>query len=578
MEPRSNAADVPAEPLEPGESAAAQATSLAGESARARESANVVRTAGVASVGVMASRVTGLLREVVLARWFGASPAMEAFRLGFQLPNLARDLFAEGALSSAFVPTFTEYLVSKSRAEAARLANLVTTAVVLIVGAICLLGVLAAPQLVGLFAPGFAQSPGKHELAVHLTRIMFPFLLLVALAAQAMGILNACNQFAVPAISSSLFNITSVAAGVIFGFWMGPSLGIEPIEGMAWGVIVGGVLQLGWQMPSLVKSGFRFGMGFDWRHPGLQRIIRLMGPAVLGAATLQINTLVNTVFASYLNDPVRGPNGPISWLGWAFRLMAVPMGLFGAAVASAALPALSRAITSGTQDDVRHMVARSLGVVLMMCVPSSIGLVVLGRPIIAAIYEGGQFDAYDTQQTAVALSCYAVGLTGYAGGKVLVPAFYALKDARTPMAISLLSILVNYVAVSSALRWGGLGHAGLALATSTVSLFSFVGLFGILRNRIGGIYGRELFSSTVRIGMASLAMGSVVASVAMGMEKWLGTSQWASVATLCVCLPTGLALFYGAAKLLKVPELDVATTAFAGPLSRLVRKGRVTLT
>jgi len=529
----------------------------------------VVRSAGVMSAAVLLSRITGLVREIVMARLFGASQLYDAFLLGFRLPNLTRDLFAEGALSSAFVPTFTEYLATKGRKEAAHLANLVSAAIILVVGVMCVLGMVFAPQLVYLFAPGFDQVPGKVELSVQMTRIMFPFLLLVALAAQAMGILNACNQFGVPALSSTMFNIGSVVFGIALGFWAGPVVGLSPIEGMAWGVVLGGALQLIWQMPSLVKQGFPLGLAVDWNHPGLRHILRLMGPAVLGGAAVQVNVLVNTNFASFIEDPIRGPNGPVSWLAWSFRFMQLPLGLFGVAMAAATLPSISRSLASDNHDEFRRTLSRSLGVVFLLCVPSSIGLVVLGREMITAIYEGGKFDRYDSQQTAMALSFYAIGLAGYAGTKILNPAFYAWKDSLTPMWVSLVSIVVNYAAASYMVTHTQLGHAGLALATSVVALVSFVTLFGILRNKIGGIYGRDLFASSMKIGLASLMMGALVSMLNLGVERYLGDGRLASGLSLAICIPTGLMIFYGTCRMLQVPELALAAKAFAAPLRRL---------
>src|SRR5277367_3324909 len=235
------------------------------------------------------SRLTGLLREIVMARLFGAGLIQDAFNLGFRIPNLTRDLFAEGALSSAFVPTFTEYLSTRTHEECARLANLVATALLVVVGAVCVAGMIFAPMLVTMLAPGYAAVPGKFALAVNMTRIMFPFLLLVALAAQVMGMLNASNRFGVPAMASTFFNIGSVGFGVAIGVWLaphfnGPNLHISRIDGMAIGVVLGGALQFFWQLPSLYKLGYRFQATFEWAHPGLQRILRMMPPAILGNA------------------------------------------------------------------------------------------------------------------------------------------------------------------------------------------------------------------------------------------------------------------------------------------------------
>jgi len=513
------------------------------------------------------SRVTGLVREIVMARLFGAGFVYDAFLLGFRIPNLTRDLFAEGALSSAFVPIFTQTLAQKGRKEAAVLSNLVATALILIVGAFCVLGVIFSPALVDLLAEGFRRVPGKFDLAVEMTRIMFPFLLLVALAAQAMGVLNACNRFAVPALASTFFNIGSVAFGLILGYWFAPRLGIAPITGMAIGVVLGGALQLAWQVPTLRSEGFSFRPTLDWSHPGLRKIITLMGPAILGNAAVQINVMVNTNFASQIPG-----NGPVSWLGYAFRFMQLPLGLFGVAIASATLPSISRSAGEGNFEEFRRTLSRSLGMVFLLTLPSSIGLIVLGDSMIGAIYQGGKFRAFDTQQTALALSCYAIGLAGYSALKVLNPAFYALHDARTPMVISLLSIAVNYLTASVLLRTSGLGHAGLALTTSAVAIFGALALFFILRPRIGGIYGRDLGMSIFKITAASAIMGGAVWISSHGIQHWLGIGRLARLTDLAVSIPFGLLVFYGACRLLRVAELELATRSLAGPILRRLRR------
>jgi putative peptidoglycan lipid II flippase len=532
------------------------------------ESVRVVRSAGIVSAAVFLSRITGLVREMIMARLFGAGAVYDAFLLGFRIPNLTRDLFAEGALSAAFVPTFTECLATKGKAEAARLANLVATAVIIFVGVFCLLGVIFSPALVRLLAPGFAVVPGKFELAVTMTRIMFPFLLLVALAAQAMGVLNASNQFGVPAMASTFFNIGSVCFGLALGFWCGPWLGISHIEGMAYGVVLGGALQLIYQVPSLHRSGFRFRPLIDWSHPGLRHIIQMMGPAILGGAAVQINVMVNTNFASGIADPVRGADGPVSWLGYAFRFMQLPLGLFGVAMASATLPSISRNTAPENLDEFRRTLSRSLGTVFLLTVPSSVGLVVLGQSIIGAIYQHGKFQLYDTQQTALALSFYAIGLAGYSALKVVTPAFYALRDSRTPMVISLCSILINYLAASSMIQLGGLRHAGLALSTSLVALFNFLALFWILRRRVHGIYGRNLLSSFLKILAASSVMGAAVLCSSHLVAAWLGIGRLARIADLALSIPLGLAVYYAAVRLMKITEFELASQAAGGPLGR----------
>jgi putative peptidoglycan lipid II flippase len=538
---------------------------------------SVVRSAGIVSLAIFMSRVTGLMREIVMARLFGAGLIQDAFNLGFRIPNLTRDLFAEGALSSAFVPTFSDYVSTRTSQESERLANLVATALLVVVGAVCAAGMIFAPVLVSTLAPGYAAVPGKFELAVSMTRIMFPFLLMVALAAQAMGMLNASNRFGVPAMASTFFNFGSVVFGVTIGVWLaphfnGPRLHISRIDGMAIGVVLGGMLQLCWQLPSLYKLGYRFHPAFDWMHPGLQRIMRMMAPAILGNAAVLINVAVSTNLASAIADPVRGFDGPVSWLGYAFRFMQLPLGLFGVAIGSATLPSISRSAAAGNMEEFRRTFSKSLGMVFLLTLPSSIGLVVLGKSIIGAIYQGGKFELYDTQQTATALSCYAVGLVGYAGLKVLNPALYALGDARTPMVVSILSIVINYCTAVTLIRFAGFGHAGLALATSAVALFGFVVLFTILRNRLGGVYGRELVAGFGRVAIASAAMGAAVFLASHGMERWLGVSQMARRADLALSIPLGVAVFYVVCRLMGVTDLDLAFQAVLAPVKRRLRR------
>ena len=542
----------------------------AGVALRQRNTAeSVARSAGITSVAVLASRVTGLAREMALARLFGAGAANDAFLLAFRIPNLTRDLFAEGALSSAFVPTFVEYLQKKSRADAAYLANLVATAIIVIVGVVCLLGMAFAEELVSILAPGFRQVPGKFEMAVGMTRIMCPFLLLVALAAQVMGILNACNRFALPALSSSMFNVGSLGFGLFMGHVAGPRIGITAIEGMAWGVVFGGALQLLAQVPSLIREGFIFKPAFDCKHPGLIHIAKLMGPAILGTAAVQINVMVNSNFASQIVDPVTGLNGPVTWVGCAFRFMQLPLGLFGVAIGGATLPAISRAAANGDMDDFRRTLSRSLGLVFLLTIPSSAGLIVIGDSIIGALFEGGAFRDYDTRQTAAALAWFAVGLVGYAALKILVPAFYALKDSRTPMYISLASIATNYFIVSNMTGAQSFGHAGLALSTAAVAISGAIALFLILRKRVGGIYGRALFSSVMKITFASAVMSFGVWGAAWLAGQWQPVGHARYLATLGLAIPTGLGLYYYACRTLKIDEMDLAMTAIAKPWERL---------
>ena len=541
------------------------------------EHARIVRSAGIVSGAVALSRITGLLREVVMATLFGAGPVMDAFILAFRIPNLMRDLFAEGALSSAFVPTFTHYLSEKGKRDAAILVQLVSTAIILLVGGICLLGMIFTPEFVGLLADDFRSVPGKFELAVELTRIMFPFLLLVSLAAQAMGVLNACNQFAVPALASSFFNVGSLAVGLALGYWFGDFLGISPIVGMAYGVLTGGAMQLIWQLPSLAHSGFSFGFRIDWSHPGLRHIMKLMGPAILGGAAVQVNVMVNTALAAGVFDPERGASGPISWLGYAFRFMQLPLGLFGVAIASATLPSISRSAARLDFHEFRETLSRSLGLVFLLTIPSSVGLALLGDSMIGAVYEGGRFVLYDTQQTAMALKFYSIGLVGYAATKILTPAFYAIDDARFPMLVSLSSIVTNFLVAYSMVEIFHVGFQGLALSTSVVATVSFLVLFVVIRNRLQGVFGRRLLRSFLLISAASLLMGAACWASSNLVTHLVGHSKIGYVADVAISIPVGLGVFLLACRLLRVEEVVVASQAVSGPLNRIFRglRGRI---
>ena len=541
----------------------------AGGDSNSGKSESVMRSASVVSAAVFLSRISGLVREMIMARLFGAGQSYDAFLLGFRIPNLARDLFAEGALSSAFVPVFTRYLATKGKREAAELSNLVATALLMVVGGLCVLGMIFSPQLVWLMASGFARVPGKFELAVALTRIMFPFLLLVALAAQAMGILNALNQFGIPALSSTFFNIGSVAFGLTFGYTVGRWMGISLIASMAWGVVVGGAVQWLFQVPSLYRAGITYRPRIDFAHPGLRNILGLMGPAILGNAAVQINVLVNTNFASNITDAAgHVMNGPVSWLSYAFRFMQLPLGLFGVAIASATLPSISRSAALQQMDEFRLTLSRSLGMVLLLTIPSSVGLAVLGPSMIGAVYQWGRFHASDTQQTAQALACYAVGLAGYSAIKILAPAFYALNDARTPMLVSLVSILVNLAAASSMVKLAGLGHRGLALSTSAVALFGSAALFLLLRRRIHGMHGGALASSVLKILCASAAMGVACYLSSRGVHYLLGARKLAQIVDVCVSIPLGGLVYYALCRAMRVAELEAAWSALAAPLAR----------
>lgn len=516
----------------------------------------VARSAGIVGLAVTGSRVLGLIREQVFAYFFGASREYDAFLTAFRIPNLLRDLFAEGALSAAFVTTFSQYLTAKSEKEAWRLANLVLNGLGLVLIVITALGILFAPAIVDLIAPGFHQFPGKTELTIELTRIMFPFIILVAMAAVAMGILNARDRFGVPASASSFFNLGSIVGGLAFAYLIDPQFGPRAIVGMAIGTVIGGALQCLIQIPSLYGVGFRYRPLLSFTDAGVRKVMRLMGPAVIGAAAVQVNVFVNNYFASYLQ------NGAISWLNYAFRLMQFPIGVFGVAISMATLPSISRAATRSDMNQFRHTLASSLGLVFFLCVPSACGLIVLARPIIRLIYERGDFSTWDTQQTAAALAFYALGLAGYAAIKVLAPAFYALDDARTPMVISLISIGTNFALNWLLVRHYGFGHRGLALSTSCVATLNFAALFLLMRRKMGSIEGRRIGQSLMKIGLAAAIMSAACWwSLGALATRWGGSGFVSAGVTALVPIAVGAMVFLLSCKLLNVNELETITEA-----------------
>jgi putative peptidoglycan lipid II flippase len=546
---------------------------------------SVARSAGIVSLAVMGSRVLGLVREMVFARYFGAGFLNDAFQVGFRIPNTMRDLFAEGALSVAFVKTFTDYSVKRSEEEAWRLASMVMNALAIILSLLVILGVIFSPQIVGLIAAGF--SPEKARLATTLTRIMFPFLLMVALAAVAMGVLNTKGRFGIPASASTLFNVGSIIGGLACAYWLSggswskaDGAGVVPdapaqwaIIGMAIGTLIGGSLQFLIQVPSLYRVGFRFRPIVSFTDPGVRQVMRLMGPAIIGTAAVQINVLINTFYAS-------GIEGGASWLGYSFRLMQFPIGVFGVAIGTATLPAISRFAAKNDIPSFRSTLSSSIGLVFLLTIPSACGLIFLGRPIIALIYQRGVFTTVDTEMVAYALAGYSVGLVGYAAIKILSPAFYALDDARTPMVISLASIVVNAVASYIFRGWfshyfvtpatpNGLGHVGLALSTSCVALVNFFALALLLRRKIKRLEGRQILSSFLRISAASAALSAACYFTYVWLARLLGIQGFTvRLIETFVPIAVGGLVFLVVARLLGVKELEQATQSILGRFRR----------
>ena len=498
----------------------------------------------------MASRILGLVRDQVLAYYFGAGDAMDAFRVAFRIPNLVRDLFAEGAMSAAFVPTFTRELTTQGRPRAWRLANSVITALVIATGVLVALAIVFAEPLVRLYAEGFEQVPGKIELTVYLARIMTPFLTLVALAAVFMGMLNALGHFFVPALSPAMFNVATIVITLGLVPFAG-QLGVDPIVLVAIATLVGGLGQLLIQWRPLMSEGYRYRPALDLRDPALGRVLLLMGPGTIGMAATQINIFVNTQFAA--NEGT----GAISWLDYAFRLMYLPIGLFGVSIAAASTPALSRLAAQDNTVGMRTTVASAIGLMLALNIPATLGLIALAVPIISLIFEHGQFTSADTAATARALQFYALGLIGYSVVRVVSPAFYALHKSRIPVIASVASVVANVLLNMILVRV--MGFAGLALGTSIAAILNAAIQLSLLRRELGGIEARRMIVSFVKTLLAAIVM----AAAAWYAEVWLktvlpGSALPVQAIRVLTAIGIALAVLSAAAWVLRLHEFEEA--------------------
>jgi putative peptidoglycan lipid II flippase len=517
----------------------------------------------------MCSRVLGLIREQIFAWLFGGGKEMDAFTVAFRTPNLLRDLFAEGALSTAFVTTFSKKIAKEGPDSAWSLANKVATLTAIFMSVLVVLGILVAPYLVKILAPGFEATPGKMELTVQLAQLMYPFILLVSLGALVMGMLNARNVFGVPAMASSFFNIGSIIGGVTLGWWLDPTFGPKALYGLALGTVIGGAMQLGVQLPSLRRIGFRFRPDFRWNDEGVRTILRIMGPAIIAASSVQVNVMVNTWFASWLED------GTAYRLNIAFRLMQLPLGIFGVAIGTVTLPLLSRIAATGDRKEFGVVLGRGMRLAFLLTLPATVGLMMLSRPIISLLYEHGKFSAHATDQAAIALQGYALGLCAYSVLKILSPAFYAIDKRRTPMVVSFISIglnvLVNYVL---AFKFN-MGIQGLALGTGCVAVANLLMLYVLMR-RETTLASREL---AVTLGKLAVASGAL-AAVCWAAQMWVlgGWMHWGvmlKIGALMGTIAVAGAVYFVAALALRIEELDEVTALAKRKLGRFAKRKNV---
>lgn len=519
----------------------------------------IARSAGTVGFAVMCSRVLGLVREQVFAALFGAGYAYDSFVVAFRIPNLLRDLFGEGALSAAFVTVFTDYRENKSKEEMWRLAANVLVAIVVVVSALTLVGILFAGKIIAVLAPDFSLVAGKMALTHKMTVIMFPFLVLVSLSAAVMGMLNTHGRFFVPAMASSFFNLGSITGGIGFSLIM-PFFGQPAIVGMALGTILGGLCQLASQLPSLAKIGFCFRPHLDFSDPGLRRIIFLMGPAVIGLSATQINIFINTNFAASCAE------GSVSWLNYAFRFVQFPIGIFGVALSIATLPVLSRHAARKDTAALKETFVSSLTMTALLTVPSTVGLMLLAEPIIRIIFQHGAFTALDTLRTAEALRFYLLGLFAYAGVKIMVPVFYAINNTRFPVIGSFLAVAANVIMILVFIDT--LQHKAIALATSCAMTANFLFLGVVLYRKLAGYPLAVFMKSLCRILAAALVMALFIHACKNMLSAWMEKGFFQDAAGLSLLVAGGAALYLGIVYLLKVRELQEVANAVCGGIFR----------
>ena len=504
-----------------------------------------VKATGIIALAVMCSRVLGLIREVLFNALFG-SASMGIFLIAFRAPNLLRDLFAEGALSISFITVFSKKIETEGEQSAWQLAAKMLTLTSIFMSILCLLGIVFAKDLIFILAPGFSAKDA--ETTVFLTQLMFPFILLVSLAAIVMGMLNSKNVFGMPALASSFFNIGSILGGALCGWFIDPSFGERGLIGLAIGTVIGGLLQLGVQLPSLRKVGFYFRPNFHWRDSGVRNTLILTIPAVIAASAVQINVLINSGFASYLGKEA------VTWLNSAFRLMQFPLGVLGVAIATITLPVVSRLAATSDHSQFGPTLARAIRLSVFLTMPAAVGLWFFANPIISLIYEHGKFHAVDSLQTAYALQFYALGLVAYSCIKVLSPAFYAIDKKWTPMMVSFASIILNIILNYFLIFKWSMGHRGLALSTTVSATVNFLTLY-ILMTRLHNLENRYFFRTILRCVLASVTLGFVCQFIfAHGSDFLYHPSFWVRGVSLAIAISCAVLVYLAMCVIFQVEE------------------------
>ena len=509
------------------------------------ENTRVTKAAGVVGSATLLSRIFGYIRDMVIAAFFGAGFYSDAFIAAFRIPNLVRRLFGEGSLSISFVPVFTQYLTDKGKDEAFEMARSAIKLLSVLLVVITVLGIVFSPLIVRIFAPGFTGSPEKFTLAVVLTRIMFPYIFFICLVALSMGILNVLGHFAAPALAPVFLNIAMILSVYIISIFSADST--SRVYGLAFGVVIGGFLQLALQVPFLIKRQFYFWQKARIWHPGLKKIVILFFPAIFGSAVYQINTLVITLLASIQTE------GSISYLYYADRLVQFPLGIFAISAATAMLPTISRQAAEKDIQAVRDSFAYTLKLVFFLSIPAMVGLIVLRQPIVALLFERGAFGSEATLLTANAVLYYSIGLWAVSGVRIVVFTFYALKDTKTPVYTAAISIIANILL--GVILMEPMGHAGLALALSLASMLNFGLLMRALNTKLGPLKLSGIAESVWKNVICSVIMGIAVWTVALYIIPSGTESLPGLIAGLMGSILTGLAIYGIFSMIFKTPEM-----------------------
>ena len=499
------------------------------------EKRSVATAAGKISAATMCSRVLGFVRDILLAKIFGASGFTDAFFVAYRIPNLLRELFAEGSVSAGYVPVFTEYLTKEDQGEARRLAGVVLGFLLSVLLVICLLGIIFAPFITRLVAPNFVNNPEQFSLTITLLRIMFPFLVFISLAALAMGTLNSLRVFFVPALAPALFNLAMIASAL----FLAPRFTV-PILAIGAGVTFGGALQYLVQIIPLARRGFNVIPNFSFSHPGLRRILLLVLPVVASTGVIHINVLISNIFATYL------PAGSVTYLYYGYRLILLPVGIFGISVAMALLPSLSGYASKGQLDALRDTFSFSLRLVFFTSIPAMAGLIALSGPIVNTLFQRGEFTYEATQGTVYALVFYSSGIWIFAGLRIVRTVFYSMQDTRTPLKIALITVFVNTL-LCYVLRVP-FKHGGLALALVASSAVNFFVLCAILRKKLERVDGGRILRSFVKTVVSSIIMGSMGWFILRG-DMWRESGRMFEKSiilsgTIALCVGVYIVLMY----------------------------------